>query len=108
MTTTVLAGRPASAVQPVQMRRVLNAYWTEIKYECLRLLRTPAFAIPFMAIPIALYLFFGLVIAGNADASRVANAPYYLYTGFSVVGIMGPGLFGFGISIALERDQGLL
>ena len=28
-------------------------------------------------------------------------------TGFSVMGVMGPGIFGFGVSIAMERDQGL-
>jgi ABC-2 type transport system permease protein len=107
-TSTVLAGRKATAAAPMPIRRVWNAYWSEIKYECLRMMRTPAFAIPFLAIPIALYLFFGLLISGNAEASRNANTPIYLYTGFTVVGIMGPGLFGFGMSIALERDQGLL
>jgi ABC-2 type transport system permease protein len=108
MTFAVTPGRAAFAVSPMPMRRVVNAYWTEIKYECLRMMRTPAFAVPFLAIPVLLYLFFGLLISGNADASRNVNTPFYLYTGFSVVGIMGPGLFGFGISIALERDQGLL
>lgn len=108
MTSAVVAARVAPVLSPMPMRRVLNAYWTEIKYECLRMMRTPAFAVPFLAIPVLLYLFFGLLISGNAEASRNVNTPFYLYTGFSVVGIMGPGLFGFGISIALERDQGLL
>lgn len=108
MTSTFAATAVTSARPAMPMRRVFNAYWTEIKYECLRMMRTPAFAVPFLAIPVALYLFFGLLISGNADATRSLNTPFYLYTGFSVVGIMGPGLFGFGISIALERDQGLL
>jgi ABC-2 type transport system permease protein len=34
--------------------------------------------------------------------------PAYLYTGFSVFGAMGPALFGFGLSLALEREQGVL
>jgi ABC-2 type transport system permease protein len=32
----------------------------------------------------------------------------FLFTGFLVMGIMGPPLFGFGMNIALEREQGLL
>lgn len=32
----------------------------------------------------------------------------FLFTGFLVMGIMGPPLFGFGMGMALEREQGLL
>ena len=39
--------------------------------------------------------------------SRPENLPILLLTGFSVMGVMGPGIFGFGVSIAMERDQGL-
>jgi ABC-2 type transport system permease protein len=32
----------------------------------------------------------------------------FVFTGFDVLGVMGPGLFGFGIVVAMEREQGLL
>ncbi len=91
--------------------RVVGAYFAEAKFETLRMLRAPAFAIPFLLIPLALYLFFGVLMAGagsETNPTRNPNAMYYIFTGFTVVGVMGPGLFGFGISIALEREQGLL
>ena len=107
MTPTIALAAPTSvAVMP--MRRVLGAYLTEARYETVRMMRAPMFAIPFTAIPILLYLFFGVVISGggrNADAPE--NLPLLLLTGFSVMGVMGPGIFGFGVSIAMERDQGL-
>jgi ABC-2 type transport system permease protein len=90
------------------MRRVLGAYWAEARYEVVRMIRTPIFAVPFLGIPIALYLFFGVVIANDSrtDVAPV-NLPFMLLTAFSVMGVMGPGIFGFGVSIAAERDQGL-
>jgi ABC-2 type transport system permease protein len=87
--------------------RLLRAYFTEAKYESLRMMRAPAFAIPFLILPVALYVFFGVVMAGPNQA-RFAAVGTYLFTGFSVMGVIGPGMFGFGVSIAMERDQGLL
>lgn len=31
-----------------------------------------------------------------------------MFVNFSVFGVMGPGMFGFGMFVSLERDQGLL
>jgi ABC-2 type transport system permease protein len=31
-----------------------------------------------------------------------------MFTGFTVMGIMGPALFGFGMGLAIEREQGLM
>jgi len=93
--------------QTIPFERVAGAYFTEAKYESLRMLRAPAFAAPFLLIPVALYAFFGsLAIPGSGEANP--NTPVYLFTGFSVFGVMGPALFGFGMSVALEREQGLL
>jgi ABC-2 type transport system permease protein len=88
----------------------LNAFLQEARYESLRTLRMPGFAIPFLLLPVALYLFFGLVLAGNAKSAGVSPAHLALFTltGFSVFGVMGPGIFGFGIFVASEREQGLL
>ena len=108
MTPTMTLTAPTGvAVMP--MRRVVGAYWTEARYEVVRAMRAPIFAIPFLGIPILLYLFFAVVISGNGtrNADAPENLPLLLLTGFSVMGVMGPGIFGFGVSIAMERDQGL-
>ncbi len=45
--------------------RLLRAYWIEARYEVLRTLRTPAFLIPTVALPVMLYVFFGIVLHGD-------------------------------------------
>jgi ABC-2 type transport system permease protein len=94
---------PARAVM-MPFDRVWRAYLAEVKAELLRASRLPAFVIPFMVLPIAFYLFFGLVIAAQ---SPTPPPPFYLYSGFAVFGMMGPGLFGFGVGFAIEREHGL-
>ena len=103
--TPTLVDPGAGAVMP--LGRILRAYANEAKYESLRMLRAPGFTVPFLALPVPIYLFFGVlvpaaVIAGNPG---VAN---YLFSGFSVFTVMGPALFGVGCGLAIERDAGLL
>jgi ABC-2 type transport system permease protein len=87
--------------------RLLGAYLAEAKYETVRMLRTPAFAIPFLGLPVLLYLLFGVVIFGEA-IRKDPLAGIFIFTAFSVFGVMGPGMFGFGTVVAIEREQGLL
>lgn len=83
--------------------RVLGAYLAEVRSECLRYLRNPGFMLPLMLFPSVFYLMFGVLMNhGNGDAAR------YLLASYGTFGIMGPGLFGFGVSLAIERDGGLL
>ena len=91
---------------PMPLDRVVRVYFAEAKYESLRMLRAPAFAVPFLLVPLALYSFFGALSAGSAGSNP--NVPAYLFTGFSVFGAMGPALFGFGMALALEREHGVL
>ena len=81
----------------------LVAYALEAKYEFLRVLRTPAFAVPTLLFPPLFYLLFGLLL--NRGSS---NAAHYLFATYSVFGVMGPGLFGFGMGVAVERERGWL
>ncbi len=87
--------------------RVLHAYFTDAKYEALRLLRAPAFAIPFLALPVPLYLLFGVLMAAQAIA-KDPNVGNFFFVGFCVFATTGPGLFGVGATLAGERDQGLM
>jgi ABC-2 type transport system permease protein len=93
------------AVMPT--RRLLRAYFTEAKYETLRMFRTPAFAIPFLGLPVLLYLLFAVAIFGAAIRNDL-NAGLFMFAAFALFGVMGPGIFGFGMLVANEREHGLL
>jgi ABC-2 type transport system permease protein len=87
--------------------RLLRAYLTEARFESLRMFRVMGFSLPFLVLPVALYLLFGVVIFGDAIRNDPA-AGKFIFTAFAVFGVMGPGMFGFGATIATEREQGLL
>jgi len=87
--------------------RLFRAYLTEARYETVRMLRTPAFAIPFLGLPALLYLLFGVVIFGAAIRND-AQAGIFIFAAFALFGVMGPGIFGFGMAVASEREHGLL
>lgn len=84
--------------------RVLAAYVQETRAECLRYLRSPSFLLPTLLFPAVFFLMFGVVLAGHNSP----DAPRFLLASYSTFGVMAPGLFGFGMSLALERDNGLL
>jgi ABC-2 type transport system permease protein len=94
---------------PLSWRKVLAAYLAEAGYDLLGALRTAGFALPFLLMPVAIYLLFGVVIAGgqaagDPDAPHVAN---YLFCGFSAMAVMMPGIFSCAI-LAQEREGRLL
>lgn len=80
-------------------------YVLEARYQFLMVLREPAFAIPTLLFPLIFYLFFGVVMGGRSFS---AAAPTYMLATYSVFGVMGPSLFGFGAGLAMERDSGVL
>jgi ABC-2 type transport system permease protein len=105
---------PSFAVQnnlsrstPMSSGRLRRAYVTETKYECLRALRAPAFAIPFLLLPLVLYVLFGVLLAGSMSHGD-PNIARIMFVNWAVFGVMGPGMFGFGMFVATERGQGLL
>lgn len=84
---------------------VFNAYVQEARSEILRYLRNPGFLLPVILFPTVFYLMFGVVLARSESSSDMAT---YLLASYGTFGVMSPGLFGFGVSLALERDNGLL
>ena len=94
------------AAPKMSFARLLGAYLSDAKYESLRLLRTPAFAVPILAMPILFYTFFGVML--NGGGHRPPGFADAMFVGWTVYGVMGPGLFGFGILVAVERNMGLL
>jgi len=110
-TIALTSPRPVPHVRDTMpMRRVLGAYVAEARFETLRHLKTPAFALPFLVIPVALYLFFSNVATSGpaAAANPELRVGIRMFTGFGIVGVMGPALFAFGMAVALDRDLGLL
>jgi len=85
----------------------MRPYLIEAKYESLRMLRSPSFAVPFLLIPVLVYLLMGVVFFGDA-LSKDPKAATWMFAGLSAFGMMGPGLFGFGVAIAMEREHGLV
>lgn len=85
-------------------RRAVAAYVAEARSECLRYFRAPGFLLPVILFPSMFYLLFGIVMNHGADP----NAARYMLASYAVFGVMSPGLFGFGVSLAAERDNGLL
>ncbi|WP_425561925.1 ABC transporter permease [Luteimonas lutimaris] len=91
-----------AVAEPIR-HRTLRSYLLEAKYEFLHLLRTPIFALPTILFPALFYLLFGVVLnSGNEDAAR------YLLATYGAFGVMGAGLFGFGVTVAIERERGFL
>jgi hypothetical protein len=97
------AAKPVSA-SGMSFQRVLGAYVAEARSECLRYMRNPSFMLPILLFPTMFYLLFGIVMA----KSEGPDVLRYLLVSYGVFGVMSPGLFGFGVSLALERDGGLL
>ncbi|MGA9420902.1 MAG: ABC transporter permease [Rhodanobacteraceae bacterium] len=93
----------STAPAPMPPVRMLHAYLLEARYEFLRVLRTPAFAVPTLLFPPMFYLLFGIVL-NHGDA----KAAHYLFATYSIFGVMAPGLFGFGVGVAIERERGWL
>jgi ABC-2 type transport system permease protein len=101
---SIAATSHASRAGSMPFQRVLGAYLAEARSECLRYMRNPSFMLPILLFPTMFYLLFGIVMA----KSEGADAARYLLVSYGVFGVMSPGLFGFGVSLALERDGGLL
>ncbi len=73
--------------------------WAEI----IKSARMPQFIIPTIALRPALYAMFALAMGQGS-----AEVPTRTLATFGVFAVMGPALFGFGASIAAERESGQL
>ena len=82
-----------------------RTYLLEAKYEFLKQLRMPAYALPAITFPVMFYLLFGVMFGGGRPAGSITVATYMLAT-YGAFGVIGSGLFGFGVGVAVERGQG--
>lgn len=92
-------------VEPLPRVSLPFVYALEAKHEFLRLLRSPSFAVPTLLFPAMFYFLFAVLFqSGRGDF----HANVYLLATYGVFGVMAPGLFGFGVSVALDRERGWL
>jgi ABC-2 type transport system permease protein len=94
----------------VSQRSVWNQvelFAKEAKYEILKNIRIPIYAISSVVFPLMFYILFALVLGRGNPVTRSETATYMLAT-LGTFGVMGVSLFGFGVSIAMERGQGWL
>jgi ABC-2 type transport system permease protein len=87
--------------------RALRSYGLEARYELIKLVRLPAYALPTLAFPAGFYLFFGILMGHQQVSADMSLAKYLLAT-YGAFGVVGASLFGFGVSVAIERGQGWL
>lgn len=90
----------ASPTAPARMAW-LRPYRAELRAELRRAWRTPAFVLPSLLFPVLFYLLFGVLLGRG-------QAPQYLLATYTVFGAMAPALFGFGVQLAMDRENGLL
>jgi ABC-2 type transport system permease protein len=92
------------ATSPSSSHSPLRSYMLETRCEFMRMLRTPSFSIPTLAFPVLFYLLFGVLLGSRGGA----QAGTYLFASYGVFGVMAPGLFGFGVGIAMDRERGFM
>jgi ABC-2 type transport system permease protein len=91
------------------MNATMIQFVREAKYEFLKAVRGPAASVPFLVLPIPLYLFFGVVLANNSPEMRAnPSLADYVFAGWCAFAVMMPAIFGVGCGVALERTSGLM
>ena len=93
----------AALSTPTRRHSTARSYLLEAKCELLRLLREPAFGIPVIAFPAFFYVLFGVLLnRGSAGAAE------YLLATYGAFGVIGAAMFGFGVTVAIDRERGFL
>src|SRR5260370_4547825 len=80
--------------------QTLRIYFNEAKYEFLKLLRLPIYAISTIAFPLMFYVLFGLVLNQRQTVGSISVATYLLAS-YGAFGVIGASLFGFGVGVAV-------
>jgi ABC-2 type transport system permease protein len=104
----------AATTFPANISVPQRSFWSlaelfakEAKYEILKNIRIPIYAISSVVFPLMFYVLFALVLGSGNPVTRSETATYMLAT-LGTFGVMGVSLFGFGVSLAMERGQGWL
>ena len=95
------------AVPQRSFRSMVMLFAKEAKYEVLKNTRIPIYAISTIVFPLMFYVLFGIVLTPDNPVNRSESATYLLAT-MGTFGVMGASMFGFAVSLAMERGQGWL
>jgi ABC-2 type transport system permease protein len=87
--------------------KTLLLYVKEAKYEFLKYLRLPIYALSTVLFPVMFYVLFGLVMNRQGTFHAVTVSTYLLAT-YGTFGTMGASLFANGAGVAAERGLGWL
>ncbi|HUA25644.1 MAG TPA: ABC transporter permease [Steroidobacteraceae bacterium] len=101
MNANTLADTLATPAEPVDALRPLRILLKETQYELAGRMRTRAYSLSVIGLPVMFYLLFGLANRGKPGA-------LYLIAGYACWGVVSACLFGIGLALALERAQGWL
>jgi ABC-2 type transport system permease protein len=82
-------------------------FFTETRYEFLRMMRTRTFSLSVIGFPVMFYCLFGLMMNRGASINGQQFAKYLLGT-YSVFGMVGAALFGIGVGLAGDLSAGWL
>lgn len=80
----------------------IDAFFNEAGAEIIKSLRMPEFIVPTLAMPVAFYSLFALILPSSPGGAISTLAL------FGVFAVMGPAIFGFGAGVSTERDRGWL
>ena len=85
----------------------LRAYLIEAKYAFISILRIPVLPITMMALPVLMYMLLAVTVVSRLVVVN-PEAAVSFFSSFLIFATIGPGLFGFGIGLAIERQNGIL
>jgi ABC-2 type transport system permease protein len=101
---------PADRVCPeMSTWRTVAIYVNEARFECLRILRSPAFVVAVIVMPLAFYLLLGVALRGlrhQGGPHALGDAP--IFVSFAIYGVLAPGLVVIAMQLATERSLGVL
>jgi ABC-2 type transport system permease protein len=101
---------PADRVCPeMSIWRTVAIYVNEARFECLRILRSPAFVVAVIVMPLAFYLLLGVALRGlrhQGGPHALGDAP--IFVSFAIYGVLAPGLVVIAMQLATERSLGVL
>ncbi|MBN1831125.1 MAG: ABC transporter permease [Deltaproteobacteria bacterium] len=91
----------------MSLGKTLRAYLIEAKYAFISILRIPVLPITMMALPVFMYMLLAVTVVSRLAAEN-PNVAVSFFSGFLIFAVIGPGLFGFGVGLAIERQGGIL
>lgn len=103
----IMQTHPDISSMSMSWGRIIHAYLIETKYALVSTLRVPIMPITMMALPVLMYMLLAVTVASRLKAEN-PNVALFFFSGFLTFAMTGPGLFGFGIGLAVERQSGIL